>query len=118
MFSYESSLKRKGLIVVTVNFDIQGIAALEPSRMEKYLAIIKVLDDWDSITQDQIMRKADLKATTKKEFLNFLIKLDLIEEKTFGNKRTYSITDKGQRVIKYFRLNDDKAIFGGLTRID
>jgi predicted transcriptional regulator len=88
--------------------------------MEKYLAIIKVLNDSDSITQKQIMRKAGLKLVSLKEYLNFLVKLDLIIEKTVKNKTVYSVTTKGQSVCTYFRLKDDDSIFGGtkIMRID
>ena len=89
--------------------------------MEKYLAVIKVLENRDSITLKQIVCKGDLNLALPKEYLNFLVKLDLIAEKTFGNKKVYSITDRGQRLCKYFRLkDDDDAIFDGtkITRID
>ena len=95
--------------------------ALALSRMEKYLAVIKVLENWDSITQKQIMSKAELNLASPKEFLNFLVNLDLIIEKTLGNKTVYSITLKGQKLCEYFRLDDDdESIFGGtkITRID
>ena len=90
--------------------------------MEKYLAVIKVLANSDSITLKQIACKADFSLAVPKEYLNFLVKLDLIVEKTLGNKKVYSITDRGQRLCKYFRLNDgdDDSIFDGtnITRID
>jgi len=92
------------------------------SRMEKYLVVIKVLANWDSMTQKQIVCKGDANLALPKEYLNFLVKLDLIAEKTFGNKKVYSITERGQRLCKYFRLNDDDddSIFDGtkITRID
>ena len=90
------------------------------SRMEMYLAVIKVLDSWDSITQKQIMCKAEISLVAPKELLNCLIQLDLIIEKSLGNKTVYSITDRGQRLCKYFRLKDDDTIFGGtkITKID
>jgi len=91
------------------------------SRMEKYLTVIKILENWDSITQKQITCKADLNLALTKEYLNFLAKLDLIMEKTIGNKKVYSITERGQRLCKYFRLNDeDDSLFDGtkITRID
>jgi len=92
--------------------------------MEKYLAVIKVLANWDSITQKQITCKADFNSSLPKEYLNFLVKLDLIVEKTLGTKKVYSITDRGQRLCKYFELNDNDddndSIFDGtnITRID
>jgi len=94
------------------------------SRMEKYLAVIRVLANWDSITLKQIVCKGDFNLALPKEYLNFLVKLDLIVEKTLGTKKVYSITDRGQRLCKYFGLNDDgednDSIFDGthITRID
>ena len=79
------------------------------SRMEKYLAVIKVLENWDSITLKQIKSKAGFNLALSKENLNFLIKLDLIIEKTLGNETVYSITERGQRLSKYFRLKDERA---------
>ena len=67
------------------------------------------------------MRKADLKLESLKEFLDFLVNMDLIKEKNLGNKKVYAITEKGERVYNYFRLNDDDdPIFGGtsITKID
>jgi predicted transcriptional regulator len=88
--------------------------------MEMYLAIIRVLDRGDSITQQQITRKAGLGFTLSKEFLNFLVKLDIIIERTAGSKTVYSLTDKGQRLCAYFGLDDDNHIFRGtgIFRID
>ena len=90
------------------------------SRMERYLAVINVLENWDSITQKQIMSKAGLELASPKECLNFLVKSGLIAEKKLGGKTVYSITDKGQKLCEYFRLRDDEALFGGskITRID
>jgi predicted transcriptional regulator len=90
------------------------------SRMEMYLAVIKVLDNGDSITQQQIMRKAGLNLVSSNEFFNFLVRFDLIREKNLGPKVVYSITDKGQRLCVYFGLDDDNSIFDGtgIFRID
>ena len=88
--------------------------------METYLAIIKVLNNEGPITQKQLMRKAELNLSSLKEYLNFLIELDLILEEKIGNKTLYSSTDKAQKLGKYFKLDDDYSIFGGtnITRID
>ena len=86
---------------------------LRLSRMEIYLAVIKVLCNGDSMAQQQIMRKADINLVSSKEVFNFLVRLGIISEKTFGPKMVYSITDKGQRVCAYFGLNDNNSIFNG-----
>jgi predicted transcriptional regulator len=39
-----------------------------------------------------------------KEYLDFLIQQELVEEKTKGKKRiVYAVTEKGLMVLKYFR---------------
>jgi predicted transcriptional regulator len=119
--SRENRLESKALIIVEPQFlSMKGAKNPALSRMEMYLAIIKVLDNGDAITQQQIMRKAQINSIAPDEFLNFLIKLDLIREKNFGNKKLYFITDKGQRLCMYFGLDDENEIFGGtgIFRID
>lgn len=69
------------------------------SRMEKYLAVIGVLDNRDLITQKQIMEEANLELESPKEFLDFLVQMDLIVEKNFGNKKVYAITEKGKEFL-------------------
>jgi predicted transcriptional regulator len=115
-----NSLKSKGLIVELVQFSLKGSECLPILRMETYLAIIRVLDQTDSITQQQITRKAGLGLILSRELFNFLFRLDIIREKTVESKTVYSITDKGQRLCSYFGLNDDNQIFRGtgVFRID
>jgi len=93
---------------------------LAQSRMELYLAIIKVLDHGDSVTQQQITRKTGLGLAFSKELFTFLIKLDIIKEETIESKKVYSLTEKGQRLRLYFGLDDDSPIFRGtgIFRID
>ena len=92
---------------------MKGAYTLGQSRMEMYLAVIKVLDRGDSMAQQQIMRKTGLSLPLSKEFFNFLVGLDIISEKTIGPKVEYFITKKGQRLCDYFGLNDDNSIFSG-----
>jgi len=91
-----------------------------PSRMEKYLAVIKILENGDLFTQKQIIQEADLRLDSPEEILDFLVNTQLIEEKNVGNKKVYAITEKGERLYNYFRLSDDSEIFGGtnITKID
>jgi predicted transcriptional regulator len=90
---------------------MKGAYTMRQSRMEMYLAVIKVLDRGDSMAQQQIMRKTGLSLPLSKEFFNFLVGLDIISEKTIGPKVEYFITKKGQRLCDYFCLNDDNSIF-------
>ena len=88
--------------------------------MEKYLAVIKVLENGDLFTQKQIVQEADFELDSPEEILDFLVNAELIVEKDVENKKVYAITEKGERLYNYFRLNDDSEIFGGsnIPRID
>ena len=88
--------------------------------MEMYLAVIKVLENGETMAQKQMMRKAGINLILTKEFFDFLVKMNIITQKTFVNKVMYTITDKGQRLSVYFGLNDDNSIFNGtgIFRID
>jgi predicted transcriptional regulator len=81
------------------------------SKLEKYIAILKVLDSWGSLSQKQIMQKAELNLASPKEYLSFLVRLDLVREENIRTKTVYSITTKGQKLFAYFGLRDDKRIF-------
>jgi len=88
--------------------------------MEKYLAVIKVLENGDLFTQKQIVEEADFEIDSPEEILDFLVDAQLIVEKKVGTKKMYVITEKGERLHNYFRLSDDSEIFGGsnISRID
>jgi predicted transcriptional regulator len=50
------------------------------------------------------MYKANVNCSVLKEYLEFLIKQGLVEERTVGKKRVvYAITQRGRIVIKAFR---------------
>ena len=98
---------------------MKGTNNLGLSRMEMYLAVIKVLDKGDSMAQQQIMRKAGINLSVSKEFFNFLVRLGIIREQNLGPRKVYSITVKGQRLCAYFGLDDDSIFSGtGIFRID
>ena len=51
-----------------------------------------------------IMYKANVNCSVLKEYLDFLIKQNLVEEQHVGKKRVvYAITQRGLTVLKYFR---------------
>jgi len=50
------------------------------------------------------MYKANINCSVLREYLDFLIKQGLVEEKTVGKRRVvYAITQRGRTVIKGFR---------------
>jgi len=77
---------------------------LRRSKLEMYVDILKVLARHGPLKLTHIMYKANVNCSVLKEYLNFLIEQNLIEEKTIGKKRiVYQITQRGITVLKYFR---------------
>ncbi|MEM2889680.1 MAG: winged helix-turn-helix domain-containing protein [Candidatus Bathyarchaeia archaeon] len=74
------------------------------SKLEMYIDILKVLASQGPLKLTHIMYKANVNCSVLKEYLDFLIKQNLVEERTVGKKRiVYAITQRGITVLKYFR---------------
>lgn len=74
------------------------------SKLEMYIDILKVLARHGPLKLTHIMYKANVNCSVLKQYLEFLIKQNLVEERTVGKKRiVYAITDRGRTVLKYFR---------------
>ena len=87
------------------------------SKLEMYIDILKVLAQRGPLKLTHVMYKANVNCSVLKEYLDFLIQQDLVEEKTVGKERiVYIVSEKGLKVLKYFRelkimlpLVEDKA---------
>ena len=74
------------------------------SKLEMYIDILRVLAQKGPLKLTHIMYKANVNCSVLKEYLEFLINQELVEEKTVGKKRiVYVVTEKGLSVLKYFR---------------
>ncbi len=74
------------------------------SKLEMYIDILKVLANRGPLKLTHVMYKANVNCSVLKEYLDFLTKQGLIEERTFGKRRVvYAITQRGIMVLKYFR---------------
>ena len=74
------------------------------SKLEMYIDILKVLSQRGPLKLTHIMYKANVNCSVLKQYLDFLIQQNLVEERTIGKKRVvYAITQKGITVLKYFR---------------
>ncbi len=74
------------------------------SKLEMYIDILKVLAQRGPLKLTHIMYKANVNCSVLKEYLNFLIQQNLVEEQTVGKKRiVYVVSEKGLMVLKYFR---------------
>ncbi len=73
-----------------------------------YIDILKVLARHGPLKLTHIMYKANINCSVLKQYLDFLIQQNLVEEQTFGKKRNktrvvYAITERGRTILKYFR---------------
>jgi predicted transcriptional regulator len=69
-----------------------------------YIDTLTVLALRGPLKLTHLMYKANVNCSILKKYLEFLIKQELVEEKTIGERRVvYVITERGIKVLKYFR---------------
>jgi predicted transcriptional regulator len=74
------------------------------SKLEMYVDILKVLANRGPLKLTHVMYKANVNCSVLKEYLDFLIKQGLVEERTVGKRRAvYAVTQRGLMVLRYFK---------------
>ena len=79
------------------------------SKLEMYVDILSVLALRGPLKLTHIMYKANVNCSVLREYLDFLMKHELVEErkvqgrKARSNRIVYAITQRGITVLKYFR---------------
>jgi predicted transcriptional regulator len=74
------------------------------SKLEMYVDILKVLAHRGPLKLTHVMYKANVNCSVLKEYMDFLIKQGLVEERTIGKRRVvYAVTQRGIMVLRYFR---------------
>jgi len=78
------------------------------SKLEMYIDVLKVLARHGPLKLTHIMYKANVNCSVLKQYLDFLIQQNLVEEQTIRKKRNktrvvYATTERGITVLKYFR---------------
>jgi predicted transcriptional regulator len=74
------------------------------SKLEMYIDILTVLAHKGPLKLTHIMYKANVNCSVLKEYLDFLLKQGLVEERTIGKSRiVYAVTQRGITVLKYFK---------------
>ena len=69
-----------------------------------YVDILKVLAQRGPLKLTHIMYKANVNCSVLSEYLEFLLKQGLVEERVFQKNRTiYAVTQHGLTVLKAFR---------------
>jgi len=73
------------------------------ARLEAHVDILKVLARHGPLKLTHIMYKANLNGGFLKQYLDFLIQQNLVEEQTLKKRVVYAITERGRTALKYFR---------------
>jgi predicted transcriptional regulator len=74
------------------------------SKLEMYVDILKVLAQKGPLKLTHVMYKANVNCGVLKEYLDFLTKQGLVEEKIIRRERVvYAITQRGVTVLHQFR---------------
>ena len=74
------------------------------SKLEMYVAILKVLALRGPLKLTHIMYKANVNCSVLSEYLEFLLKQELVEERHVKKNRiVYAVTQHGLTVLKSFR---------------
>jgi predicted transcriptional regulator len=74
------------------------------SKLETLVDILQVLSRRGPLKLTHIMYKANVNCKVLREYLDFLTRQNLIEERAVGKNRTvFAITPRGITVLKYFR---------------
>jgi predicted transcriptional regulator len=74
------------------------------SKLETYVAILNVLANRGPLKLTHIVYKANVNCSVLKDFMDFLVKNDLVEERLLKRSHAvFAITQRGVNVLKYFR---------------
>ena len=74
------------------------------SKLEMYIDILSVLAHRGPLKLTHIMYKANVNCSALSEYLDFLLKQGLVEERNVKKNRiVYAVTQRGLTVIKSFR---------------
>jgi len=69
-----------------------------------YVDILSVLAHQGPLSLTHVMHKANVNCSLLREYLEFLIKQGLIEQRTFRKQHVvYAITQRGITVLKFFK---------------
>jgi len=74
------------------------------SKLETYVAILNVLAHRGPLKLTHIVYKANVNCSVLKDYLDFLVRNDLVEERLLKRSHAvFAITQRGVNVLKYFR---------------
>ena len=73
-------------------------------KLEMYVDILSLIAHRGPLKLTHVMYKANVNCNVLKEYLDFLLKQNLMEERTVGKQRVvYAVTQRGITVLEYFK---------------
>jgi len=89
------------------------------AKLEMNVDVLKVLARHGPLKLTHIMYKANVNCSVLRQYLDFLIQQNLVEEQILKKKKVvYAITERGRTVLKYFlELQRALPIFEGTHKI-
>ena len=76
---------------------------IELSKLELYIEILKIIGRQRLVQLTAIQEKTSINLDCLKERIAFLVEQGLIEQRNTTNQLVYKNTQRGIRVLKYFR---------------
>jgi predicted transcriptional regulator len=77
---------------------------MKRSKLERYVDILTVLAHMGPMKLTHIMYKSNFNGKILREYLDFLIKQGLVEERTIKtNRSVFAVTQRGRTVLKHFQ---------------
>jgi|Deesub1362A_J573_1020465.scaffolds.fasta_scaffold01556_8 predicted transcriptional regulator len=79
-------------------------------RRSRFDIIIDILNvSVDGVNKTKIVYEANLNFKQAKEYIDFLIEAELMEEKTHRNAKIYQTTERGKELLKNFKKIIEEA---------
>lgn len=76
-----------------------GLVPVRRSRLETYEAVLEALAR-RPLKVDTIAYKSGVECTVLWRYLSFLLENGLVEERFFGNRKLYALTERGKAVLR------------------
>ena len=73
------------------------------SKLNQYLDILEFLANNGPIKFELVMQQIEFNCSIALERMSYLVKLNLVEEKKSNLTLIYSITSKGEKVVRFFK---------------
>ena len=85
---------------------------MKPSKLELYIEILKTLGQQHLVQLANIQEKTRVDTDNLKERMQFLVEQGLIEQRKASRRLSYKNTQKGIRVLNYFKKQAETKHFG------